>query len=135
MSTNARPDEHPLLDDTLRRSGVRDLSGDNDDGKLLPLPNPSSDIEEPYVGGRPQIAFPDWMLHAGPPPGRIDRLNELRVFGLTGKNQFGKHERHGETMRVSHVPASHPNKPITAIQGIAVADDAAIPTPRIGVVT
>lgn len=131
MSTNARPTEHPLKDDTLRRVGERDLSGDNEGGTQPPLPNPRIDIYEPQIGGRSQIGSNDWELHVGTPPERIDRIHSARIFGLIGKNVFGL-DRYGEHMRVGHVPASHPNRPSTSGSGVASADDMYIPSVKIG---
>lgn len=133
MSTNAKPREHALVDDTLRRSGRPDLSGEVEESNTRPpLPNPRKDIIDSQHGGRGHLGAKDWELHAGRPPERIDRLNNTRVFGLTGKAQFGKHERHGEMIRVGHIPTSHPNRPVSGNPSVAYSDSTYIPAQRIG---
>lgn len=131
MATNARPTDHNLKDETLRRSGARDYSGDNEGGTEPPLPNTRIDVYDSAFDGRSQVGMRDWELHTGQPPGRIDRIHNARIFGLVGKNVYGL-DRYGEHMRVGHVPASHPNRPSTSGSGVASADDMFIPAIRIG---
>jgi len=128
---HAGPKPSTLRDDTLRRSGARDLSGDNTDGKAFVPPNPGNDILESGTGHDHNLPSTDWLLHAGPSPGRIDRFNEMRVFGLNGKNVFGK-ARDDNNIRVGHIPASHPNRRVLGNPSIATSDSTYIPSFRIG---
>lgn len=131
MSDNARPGVHALTDDTLRRSGVRDISGVDSDGKRPPPPNPRRDITDPQVGGRTGVTT-DWKLHADAPPERIDNIKNTRVFGLIGKNVFGVHSRHGVSSGVGHIPMYHPVMRPAGNPSIAHSDATYIPSVRIG---
>lgn len=129
-SENQHPKTNALTDDTLRRSGVRDWSGENSDGKAPPPPNPRRDLFEPQEGGD-RYPFNDWTLHAGRPPQRIDNIKNTRVFGLIGKNQFGR-SRADDDIRVGHIPMVHEVRAVSGNPSVATADNVYIPSVKIG---
>ncbi len=136
MSRNAKPAEGALDDQTLRRSGVRDWSGENEAGNSQSYPVVDMDIDQPTMpSNRPWISQ-DVFLHLGRPPERIDRQHEARLFGMVSPSGQGGYNprRHGEYMRVGHVPMEHPvtmpgGQPIP---GNAYDDALPIPSFRIG---
>lgn len=129
-SENQHPKTNALTDDTLRRSGVRDWSGENSDGKAAPPPNPRRDHYEPQQGIA-EFPHTDWQLHAQRPPERIDNIKNTRIYGLIGKNIFGR-ARDDDVIRVGHIPAVHANRPVSGNPSVASSDSTYIPTPRIG---
>jgi len=129
MSDNVIPAKGALSDDTLRRSGARDLSDVNESGAPQ-WQNPRTDIFEPQVAGRTAVVS-DIDLHLGIPPQRIDRINSDRNLGLAGPLGNGI-DKSGEYMLVSHVPAAHFVKGVTPIPSHTVDDNIALSTPRIG---
>lgn len=136
MSRNAKPGEGALEDSTLRRSGVRDWSGENAAGNSEPYPRVDMDIDQPTMpSNRPWIST-DVNLHLARPPERIDRQNEARVFGFVSPSGMGGYNprNHGEYMRVGHVPMVHAVNPPGGlpIPGQAFDDALPIPSFRIG---
>jgi hypothetical protein len=135
MSTNARPGEHALEDATLRRTGVRDLSGETKREQSVGPPNPRTDIFDPQTSGRSAVPHLDYLLHMGRPPERIDRMNSMRMFGdISPRGQGGYNPRNaGEYMIVGHVPAAHLVKqPASGIPFHGSADNLHIPSTKIG---
>lgn len=136
MSRNAKPEEGALQDQTLRRSGVRDWSGENQAGNSEPYRRVRMDIDEPQVGGRTPVVR-DVELQLGEPPTHIDRQNNGRNLGFAAPSSLGGHASvygaSGEYMRVGHVPMVHAVKaPAHPSPANVYADNLHIPSFRIG---
>lgn len=134
-STNQRPRQYASADGTLRRSGVRDLSDLTEieaDALPKPPPNPRGDIYLPQYAGRSYLPAQDYELQIGKPPEKIDRIHNARIYGLIGARQINGWYQQGEQFRVGHVPASHPNRPVSGNPSVATSDSTYIPSALIG---